>query len=553
MAVKLSPVFNDAQLDSSGNPYSGAKLFAYAAGSTTKQTAYQDSAGTTPHTNPIVLNSRGEPPAPIWLTTGQTYKLYLTTPTDTDPPITSVRVIDNVTGVNDTTSAVDQWIGGATPTYVSATSFTLSGDQTTTYHIARRLKSTNSGGTIYSTITGSSYSGGTGLTTIIVTNDSGSLDSGLSAISYGIVSAASSAVPGLTNLADIVALSAAGTIRGVSAPPVPINLSLAFSVAGSALTIAIKDRAGNDPSSASPVLIPFRNATAATGDYSWLAITSATSFTVSSGSTLGARNGVAFRGWVVAFNDAGTLRIGVINCVTSAAGSGAGSVITAIYPLAGFGIASSTAEGGAGAADSAQTFYTGSAVSSKAYTVLGYFSYESGLATAGTYASTPTRSQLWMPGMPLPGTVLQSPRTDTGAVATGTTTIPGDDTIPQSGEGDQYMTQAITPSSAANVLRVTGQFVGTNTAGVTYNLIAALFQDATANALAAVIDAETTGELIAVIALSYLMLAGTTSATTLKLRAGAASAGTTTFNGRASARLMGGVMNSFLQVEEVMG
>jgi hypothetical protein len=44
MTVKLSPVFNDAQLDSSGNPYTGAKLFTYAAGSTTKQTAYQDSA-----------------------------------------------------------------------------------------------------------------------------------------------------------------------------------------------------------------------------------------------------------------------------------------------------------------------------------------------------------------------------------------------------------------------------------------------------------------------------------------------------------------------------
>ena len=62
MAVKLSPVFNDAQ-DINGEPASGALLFTYSAGSSTKLTAYQDSAGTTPHSNPIVLNSRGEPPA----------------------------------------------------------------------------------------------------------------------------------------------------------------------------------------------------------------------------------------------------------------------------------------------------------------------------------------------------------------------------------------------------------------------------------------------------------------------------------------------------------
>lgn len=194
MAVKLSPVFNEATLDSSGNPYVGAQLFTYIAGSTTKATTYQDSGGLAQHQNPIILDARGEPPAPIWLTTGVSYKLYLTTPTDSDPPVTSVRVIDNVTGVNDTTSAVDQWIAGPAPTYVSATSFTLSGDQTTAFHVGRRLKSTNTGGTIYSTTTASTYSGGTGLTTVVVANDSSSLDSGLSAVSYGLLSKSNDAM-----------------------------------------------------------------------------------------------------------------------------------------------------------------------------------------------------------------------------------------------------------------------------------------------------------------------------------------------------------------------
>jgi hypothetical protein len=186
MTVKISPIFNDAQLDGSGNPYTGAKLFTYTAQSSTKQTAYQDSAGITGHTNPIILNSRGEPPAPIWLTSGVAYKFVLAAPTDADPPNSPIRTVDNIAGVNDTTITLDEWIAGPSPTYVSATSFTLSGDQTTQFHKSRRLKTTNSGGTVYSTILTSVFGA---LTTVTVANDSGSLDAGLSAVSYSIVKA----------------------------------------------------------------------------------------------------------------------------------------------------------------------------------------------------------------------------------------------------------------------------------------------------------------------------------------------------------------------------
>lgn len=186
MTVKISPLFNDAQLDSSGNPASGYKLFTYTASSSTKQTTYQDSAAGSSHTNPIVLNSRGEPPAPIWLTAGVAYKFVFTSPTDTDPPVSAIRSIDNVSGVNDTTTVLDEWVAGPTPTFVSATSFTLVGDQTSTFHLGRRLKSTNSGGTVYSTIITTAFGA---LTTVTVVNDSSVLDSGLSAVSYGLVRA----------------------------------------------------------------------------------------------------------------------------------------------------------------------------------------------------------------------------------------------------------------------------------------------------------------------------------------------------------------------------
>jgi hypothetical protein len=149
---------------------------------------------------------------------------------------------------------------------------------------------------------------------------------------------------------------------------------------------------------------PVRSATATTGTPTWYAIRSATSLTISSGSTLGVVNSsvrnvtqTPFKIWIVLFDDGGTTRVGAINCSLPATNS------ASIYPLSAYGIASSTAEGGAGNADSALVFYTGTAVTSKAYTVIGYLSYESGLTTPGTWDANPTRIQLYDPSVPLPG------------------------------------------------------------------------------------------------------------------------------------------------------
>jgi hypothetical protein len=68
--AKLSPVYNWAEFIN-GIPANGAKVFTYAAGSSTKQNTYTDSGGGTANPNPIILDSRGEPPNDIWLTEGQ--------------------------------------------------------------------------------------------------------------------------------------------------------------------------------------------------------------------------------------------------------------------------------------------------------------------------------------------------------------------------------------------------------------------------------------------------------------------------------------------------
>lgn len=188
MAVKLA--FNVVQQfsDGTGVPYSGAKLFTYTAGSTTKQTTYTESTGTTPNTDPIVLDSSGRLPQPVWLTTGVSYKFVLAPSTDTDPPGSPIWTLDNVTGINDSSSAQNEWVSGPAPTFVSATSFTLVGDQTTNFHVGRRVKGTVTAGTSYGTITASAFAAATTVT--VDTTGSNPIDSGLSAISYGLLSAA---------------------------------------------------------------------------------------------------------------------------------------------------------------------------------------------------------------------------------------------------------------------------------------------------------------------------------------------------------------------------
>jgi hypothetical protein len=320
-----------------------------------------------------------------------------------------------------------------------------------------------------------------------------------------------------------------------------INGTIAESNATNAATFAVKTLAGNDPSATDPVIIAFRNATLATGNYVYRSITAALSITIPSTATMGASNGVPFKLWLVIFDDAGTLRLGVINCLSD----------KSIYPLGAVPRASSTTIGTG--SDSAHVFYSGTGVSSKAYVVLGYAAYETdGLASAGSWNESPTVLQLYGPGVPLPGTSIQIAQNIDGAVATGSTVLPADDSIPQNNEGDQYMSQAITPTSSANLLlaEFEGQFgiSNGNTLGV------ALFQDSTADALAARAHHDASAGVAYDISLKYAKRAGTASSTTFKVRAGPASAGTLSFNGGAGSatRIFGGVSNSILSVEELM-
>jgi hypothetical protein len=147
------------------------------------------------------------------------------------------------------------------------------------------------------------------------------------------------------------------------------------------------------------------------------------------------------------------------------------------------------------------------------------------------------------------GSVVQVANTMVGTLATGTALIPVDDSIPQSTEGDQYMTLAITPTSATNKLCITVTAIASSTATGDF-ITAALFQDSVANALAAAFERNDTagGKTIT---FTHYMTAGTTSSTTFKVRVGSNASGTTTFNGNGGARRMGGVAASSITIQEI--
>lgn len=146
--------------------------------------------------------------------------------------------------------------------------------------------------------------------------------------------------------------------------------------------------------------------------------------------------------------------------------------------------------------------------------------------------------------------IVQMVNTITGAAATGTTSIPHDDTIPQISEGDEYMTLAVTPTKSTNKLKIE-VVVYLSATNANEWLTAALFQDSTSDALAAGTIFDATATAMQGIVFTHYMTAGTTSATTFRVRAGRDGAGTTTFNGQSGGRMLGGVLASSITITEI--
>jgi hypothetical protein len=425
-------------VDAAGDPAVGDKLFFYAAGTTTKQNTYTDSTGTVANTNPIILDALGQPSEEVWFENGLIYKMVWAPSTDTDPPTNPIRTFDNLTGINDVQSIFSQseWlVSGLTPSYISSTQFEVSGNQTSILTIGRRLRTINTSGVVYSTITNSVFSS---VTTITVVNDSTPLDSGLSAVSYGILSSVNPSLPNSQAARNSLGLGAAVDIASAAALPLSTCFGNLVRVTGTVQTTSVAMSNGQQVRcvavGAWPINIPgllnytcnpgnvieffqdnngqqFANVVSADNTGSLTAtvggsgnaltiscgklnlefrsttLTSGSTVVVSgdpadlvisSGSTLGTINAIESDIAVVAINNAGTIELAVIN-------------ISGGDDLSETSLINTAAEGGAGGADSATTFYSTSARTGVAYRLIGVI--RSTQATAGTWATAPTLVQ----------------------------------------------------------------------------------------------------------------------------------------------------------------
>lgn len=213
MSVKYSPFGNSQIQDASGNPAVGWTIGTYTAGSSARLATYTDATGATAQTADIVLNALGLPTNGwIWLTAGLSYKFIVKNAAG----VTQFTV-DGISGVNDTGAAtVSQWqSSGLTPTFVSTTSFTVPGDQTTELHVKRKLQFTTGTGTVYGEILTTAF---TTLTTVTMTMaGAGVLDVGLSVVNVSILRNDHIAVPGGVPTLAANTFTADQVINGVRA------------------------------------------------------------------------------------------------------------------------------------------------------------------------------------------------------------------------------------------------------------------------------------------------------------------------------------------------
>lgn len=168
-------------------------------------------------------------------------------------------------------------------------------------------------------------------------------------------------------------------VRGLSADAkllANVGLSVVANTPTNGLTISLKQKDGTtDPGSTSDkkVIIAFRSATLTSGGVVYREVTTTLSSVITSGSTIGFFAAKAERLHIFAIDDAGTVRI---------AFSGSNTFSEA-------DLHTTTAEGGAGGADSKTTLYADAVYTNVAIRYLGYAVLTE--ATPGTHTSSPSK------------------------------------------------------------------------------------------------------------------------------------------------------------------
>jgi hypothetical protein len=220
------------------------------------------------------------------------------------------------------------------------------------------------------------------------------------------------------------------------------------------LTVALKAAdTGLDPTASHPIICNWRDTPLTNGDPVFITDVTPTSInTNATGATLGTTNNTPFRFWIVLFNNGVGVPpvLALFNAATVSPTSISGLDESSLQSTTGIGAAST----------SSGVFYTpnGTALSSKAFRILGYLEYSSGLSPAGTYPTAPTKLQLFGPGIRKPGEIVQSFFSN---ITTGTNDTSGSYVT----GGSVNLT--ITPTSAANLVYAFGSPSVLGTSGST--------------------------------------------------------------------------------------
>lgn len=155
------------------------------------------------------------------------------------------------------------------------------------------------------------------------------------------------------------------------------NFGLAASVGASALTLDITQADGStDPTAPSPQRTAFRDPTSANGGYNIRSLSAALALVISSGSTLGTRSGEGHFIYFYELDNAGTIEPAV-----------------SLKLFNDNSIQTSVAEGGAGAADDAETLYSTTARANVPVRLVARL--KSNQVTAGTWLVVPTEIGLY--------------------------------------------------------------------------------------------------------------------------------------------------------------
>lgn len=373
----------------------------------------------------------------------------------------------------------------------------------------------------------------------------------------------------------IQAFNLGTTAQGYNAP---LNLQIGVTNPSNALTVNVLTANGSTPTVSNPVLIALRDPTVANGDPVIMVVTSAlTVATPTSGATFGVTNITSpisgtgqtpFRLWIVCFNAGSAvspspaLGLWQSTSMSSFAISASNNMLlpTGISSLAENTLQTTSA---ISSPTNAGTFYTASILTSKPFRILGYIEYGSGLSTAGTFTTTPTRIQLFGPGIEKPGqqvqlftnqvTTLVNCSLSTISYASSTSV----GLVLSSVGGVTGMSQAITPTFAGNLLEV--QSVAVLGGATSNGNLQMLFQDPLATgtpALSVSTFSITTGAASQASFL-YRLIAGTISSTTLKMNYGPTSSVAIALNGFNNGSgntqvLNGSQANSNMTVKEIM-